>query len=127
MKKNKLFLLLLAAAVLQTAGCTAQNKNNMAQGKKVLVIGRHADMLARITNMLKEHGYNAIGEQWNEGAIAAFKKDTIDAVIIGGGVDDESRALFHREFPKINPAVKMINAHPQTVLADLKKAFPDKP
>jgi len=98
----------------------------MGHGEKVLIIGRHADMLQRITDILIHHGYNAIGKMTNEEAIAAFKSDTIDAVIIGGGVDKESRDLFHLEFPKMHPAVKVIDAHPQTVLSDLKAAFPDE-
>ncbi len=98
----------------------------MGHGEKVLVIGRHADMLVKITGLLQQHGYTAIGKTTNQDAIVAFKADTIDAVIIGGGVDDESRELFHTEFPKINPNVKVIDAHPQTVLSDLKAAFSDK-
>ena len=95
----------------------------MANEESVLVIGRHADMLSKITGMLKQHGYDAIGEQENDKAIAAFKAKRIDAVIIGGGVDRESRQLFHEFFPSINPQVKMIDAHPSTVLQDLATAF----
>lgn len=101
-----------------------QKANRMAQQVKVLVIGRHADMLLKITELLKQHHYYAIGRQDNEEALAAFKADTINAVIIGGGVDNKSRAFFHTEFPKINPSVVIIDAHPQTVLSDLKNAFP---
>jgi hypothetical protein len=113
--------------LLIVMGCTAQNKTIMGHGEKILVIGRHADMMVKVLAMLNQHGYHAIGEQWNEQAVATFKKDTIQAVIIGGGVDAESRTYFHREFPKINPLVKIINGHPQTLLADLQKAFLDKP
>jgi DNA-binding NtrC family response regulator len=95
----------------------------MGHGEKVLVIGRHAEMLTKITAMLMQHGYTAIGKQTNEEAIAAFKADKIDAVVIGGGVDYESREMFHTEFPKINSLVKVIDAHPQTVLSDLKAAL----
>lgn len=104
-------------------GCHAQNKNLMGHGEKLLVIGRHADMLQKITALLNQQGYSATGKQWNDEAIAAFRSEVFDAVVIGGGVDEESRQLFHTEFPKINPRVKMIDAHPQTVLADLKLAF----
>ncbi|NUO00081.1 MAG: hypothetical protein HUU01_05645 [Saprospiraceae bacterium] len=109
--------------ILHLTGCHVQNKNLMGQGEKLLVIGRHANILEKITAMLNEQGYLATGKQWNEEAIAAFKKEHFDAVIIGGGVDNESRELFHIEFPKLNPQVKIINAHPQTVLADLRLAF----
>lgn len=97
----------------------------MGHGEKVLIIGRHADMLTKITELLKQHGYNAFGKITNDDAVAAFKLEMPNAVIIGGGVDTESRDFFHLEFPRINPKVKIIDAHPQTVLIDLKSAFPD--
>lgn len=93
---------------------------------KVLVIGRHAELLTKITGMLKKHGFDAKGKMTNEEALLIFKSEIIDAVIIGGGVDEESRNLFHKEFPEINPKVKIIDAHPQTVLDDLNAAFQDK-
>jgi hypothetical protein len=127
MNKFKITSFAFAIGIFNMLNCHAQNKNLMGHGEKVLVIGRHADMLAKVTEMLKQHGYNAIGEQWNEGAIAAFKANSINAVVIGGGVDSESRDFFHTEFPKLNPFVKVIDAHPQTILSDLKKVFPDKP
>ncbi len=126
MSRIKLSLISFLIGSLHMFGCNAQNKNLMGHREKILIIGRHADMLAKITDMLKKHGYNSIGKMTNEEAILVFKTDTIDAVIIGGGVDKESRDLFHIEFPKINPAVKIIDAHPQTVLTELKAAFPDK-
>lgn len=73
--------------------------------------------------MLSQHGYHAVGSLTNDEALNAFKTEHIDAVIIGGGVDAASRDLFHHEFPKINPKVKVIDAHPQTVLQDLREAF----
>jgi DNA-binding LacI/PurR family transcriptional regulator len=98
----------------------------MGNGEKVLIIGRHAEMLSKITEIIKQNGYNSIGIMTNDEAILTFKSETIDAVIIGGGVDSESRNFFHSEFIKINPSVKIIDAHPQTVLSDLKEAFSDK-
>jgi hypothetical protein len=125
MKNIKISTLAWIIGILDMFSCNAQNKILMGHGEKVLVIGRHADMLTKITDMLKQHNYNAIGKQWNEEAIADFKEEIFDGVIIGGGVDSESRTLFYTEFPKINPNVKIIDAHPQTVLSDLKTAFPN--
>lgn len=88
----------------------------------MLVIGRHPDMLNRITDLLKNHHYHAVGATTNEQALAKFEAEHPLAVIIGGGVDGESRAMFHRNF---SPSAKVIDAHPQTVLKDLKAAFPD--
>jgi DNA-binding NtrC family response regulator len=93
----------------------------MIQKKNILIIGRHADMLSKFTTLLNQNGYNSIGRLTNEEAILVFQSQKFDAVVIGGGVDSESRFFFHNEFPKINPNIKMIDAHPQTVLIDLKK------
>lgn len=98
----------------------------MGHREKVLIIGRHAEMLNKITELLRQNGYNAIGTTANEDAISTFKSDTFDAVVIGGGVDSESRNYFHLEFSTINPEVKIIDAHPQTLLSQLKSTFPDK-
>lgn len=121
----KLSTIAFIVGFLNLLGCNVQNKDLMGHGEKVLIIGRHSDMLKKISYMLKQHGYEAIGKLTNEEAISTFKSEIIDAVIIGGGVDTESRALFHAEFPQINSKVKIIDAHPQTVLSDLKSAFPD--
>lgn len=95
----------------------------MTGDKKVLVIGRHAEMLERVTSLIRQQGYVCIGKLTNEEALLAFQTEKIDAVVIGGGVDLESRNLFHREFTKLNPSVKLIDAHPQSVLKDLEAAF----
>jgi CheY-like chemotaxis protein len=122
MSKSLLSLIAFAVGILQLFGCKAQNQQLMGHGEKVLVIGRHADMLARVSDMLKNHNYNPLGAQTNEEALQKFADEKPQAVIIGGGVDSESRALFHRTF---SPSAKVIDAHPQTVLGDLKAAFPD--
>ncbi len=95
----------------------------MEQKHKVLIIGRHENMLASVTAMLTQHNYQAVGRQSNEEAFAAFRSDVFDAVIIGGGVDATSRTLFHTEFPKINSEAIIIDGHPQSVLQDLRHAL----
>lgn len=120
MSKSVLSFFAFAVGLLHFFGCKAQNQQLMGHGEKLLVIGRHADMLARVCDMLKNHNYNAVGVQTNEEALANFEAEKPQAVIIGGGVDSESRALFHRTF---STSAKVIDAHPQTVLADLKATF----
>lgn len=95
----------------------------MEYTQKVLVIGRHQDMMQKVLKMLQNEGYEAIGELTNENAITTFKQNNIQAVVIGGGVDTESRNLFHTEFSAWNPEIKIIDAHPQTVLSDLASIF----
>lgn len=122
MHKSILSTIAFTVGILHLLGCSAQSAQLMGHGEKVLVIGRHADMLARITDMLKNHHYDAVGAQTNEEALQKFEDEKPAAVLIGGGVDGESRALFHGTF---SPMAKVIDAHPQTVLVDLKAAFPD--
>lgn len=92
----------------------------MANGIKILVIGRHPGLMENVLGMLRQQGYEATGALTNEEALRRFDPG-IQAVIIGGGVDGESRRLFRKEFLKINPAVKVIDGHPHTILSDLRQ------
>lgn len=123
MNKFRITALLTGLMLSLLPGCKAQNKSLMGQGQKVLVIGRHTDMLEKVKTMLQTHGYQPLGALTNEEAVEVFKKELPQAVLIGGGVDEPSRKFFHSEFSKILPSVKVIDAHPQTVLEDLKKTF----
>lgn len=91
--------------------------------KKILVIGRHAHMLQNVMNLLNNNGYMAYGETDNQKAIATFKTAGVHAVIIGGGVDDASRRYFEETFRQLQPRVKIIYAHPHSVLMDVQQAF----
>jgi hypothetical protein len=79
------------------------DSTHMGKGQNILVIGRHADMMAKVTDMLASNGYQPHGALTNEAAFTVFNDQQIDAVVIGGGVDSESRALFHREFVRLRP------------------------
>ncbi len=85
----------------------------MLTEKRILVIGRHANLMSCILEMLRLDGYDAVGKQENEEAIAAFEYEKFDVVVIGGGVDSESRKLFKETFICINPSIRIIDAHPK--------------
>jgi DNA-binding NtrC family response regulator len=89
--------------------------------KKVLVIGRHADLLHRILAMLEQNGYSSNGTTENADAIEKYKSWKPNVVVIGGGVDDESRKLFHKQFEQ--NGTKVLDAHPQSLLFDLTQLF----
>jgi len=93
------------------------------QNQTVLIIGRHPGMLEKVKNLLRQNGYNPFGAVTDEEAINLFKHSEIAAVVIGGGVEFASREYFRNEFSKLNPGIKIIDGHPQTVLHDLKKVF----
>lgn len=81
-------------------------------------------MLEKVTKLIENEGFNVIGATANDLAFVLFDQHPdVRAVVIGGGVDLESRTLFHEEFTRRNPTIKIIDAHPQTVLADLALAL----
>lgn len=90
---------------------------------KILVIGRHTEMLEKITQMLQRHGYQPFGCLTNDEALRAFRSENFRAVVIGGGVDQASRVLFHTTFKKEKPSVHIIDTRPQTILQDLEQVF----
>jgi CheY-like chemotaxis protein len=92
----------------------------MAKKKRILIIGRHPPIMEKVIALLEKNGYDATGANQNEEAIDLFKVGNFDAVVIGGGVDSESKSLFHNIFPAINSAIKILDAHPNTILGDLK-------
>lgn len=95
----------------------------MTLKRKILVIGRHPEILEKVKLLLESNGYIAFGATENAEAIQVFIKSKPEAAVIGGGVDVESRNYFLQEFKRINPDVKILDAHPQTVLIDLQKLF----
>lgn len=95
----------------------------MAETKKILIIGRHEDMLQRAIKLLRENEYTAIGHTRDEDALMEFQRTPFDGVVIGGGVEFASRQLFEIEFPKMNSRVKVLSAHPNTLLDELSTAF----
>lgn len=98
----------------------------MGQKRKILIIGRHPEIMARVVNLLKANGYDAAGANQNEEAIDLFGAGNFDAVVIGGGVDAESKSLFHKVFTAIHPTIKILDAHPHSILSDLKAHLDQK-
>jgi hypothetical protein len=70
---------------------------------------------------LRQNNFDAVGANSNEEALALFQEGNFDVVLIGGGVDTESRDLFRKEFSLQNTQVKILDVHPQTILAELEK------
>ncbi|OSZ79051.1 hypothetical protein CAP35_12615 [Chitinophagaceae bacterium IBVUCB1] len=80
-------------------------------------------MMASVINMLNSNGYDAIGATTDADAINQFNTTLPDAVIIGGGVEPASRAMFHQQFADIKKGVPIIDAHPHTLLQALQAAL----
>jgi hypothetical protein len=80
-------------------------------------------MLQSVLQLLHLNNFKVKGATVNDEALKLFSLHIFNAVVIGGGVDDESRLYFQTTFSSLNPAIKIIDAHPKTILKDLEKAF----
>ena len=90
---------------------------------KLLVVGRHRGIMNSILGLLMANGYDALGAIENSDAITLFEENNFQGVIFGGGVDLESREILSTAFKAINTEVKIIIAHPSSILQDIKNAF----
>jgi DNA-binding NtrC family response regulator len=115
----------LAKAGRTVGRCKKQfvNCGTMAQGKSILVIGRHEGLLAKVMALLTAHGYQTKGALTDTDAVATFSRHYFDAVVIGGGVEAGSRQLFLERFKQQAPTVAIIDAHPGSVLQDLQRVL----
>ncbi len=95
----------------------------LSKKHNLLVIGRHGGMLASVLEMLHTNGYDATGCTTDAQAIEMFNTLLPDAVVIGGGVEASSRALFHNQFSHTKPDAVIIDAHPNTLLQELHQAL----
>ena len=59
---------------------------------RVLVVGRHAAVMRPVLGSLKEEGYRPLGALTDDAALGYLKDRPFEAVLIGGGVEDDSRA-----------------------------------
>lgn len=90
---------------------------------KILIVGRHRGIMESMLKLLIDSGYDAQGATENAHAQQLFAENTFQGVIFGGGVDLESRENLSTAFKAINPEVKIIIAHPNSILQDIKNAF----
>lgn len=95
----------------------------MGNNKNILVIGRHQFIMDRVIAMLRQHKYNASGVSTDSEAILLLQTEPFDALVIGGGVELSSAELLKSEALKVNETMKIIPAHPETLLNDIEAAF----
>jgi DNA-binding response OmpR family regulator len=91
--------------------------------KRLLIIGRHPEVMQRITALLQAQGYSIDSVLTDDEALKIFSEKSFDAVVIGGGVESQSRQVFHTTFREHNSAIKIIDANPQTILKELAMAL----
>lgn len=75
--------------------------------RRVLVVGRHASILARVTALLEGAGYAVGGALTDEDAMRLMASD-YDALLIGGGVEADSRRTLRDAFAAARPGRPVI-------------------
>lgn len=92
----------------------------------VLIIGRNAGIMEQLLPQVREAGFDAQGAILDVDALRLLRNETFDVVTIGGGVQTDSRATFHRVAREKNPATIVLDIYgPETLLPRLK-ALKDK-
>lgn len=91
--------------------------------KRVLVVGRHKSLMERVLKNIESEGYSAKGALSDEEAKKAFTQNNFDAVIIGGGVGNQSRSGLKEAFRLKSPDVIIIDGHPGSILESLRQAL----
>lgn len=78
----------------------------MPQPPRVLVVGRHPEILARVTALFAQSGLEVLGALRDDEAIAQMAN--ADAMVIGGGVEDASRPALVGAFRSARPGRPVI-------------------
>ncbi len=89
--------------------------------ESILVIGRNRAMMERVLTLLRNHQYTATGVLTDEDALREIEKNTYRVVVFGGSVERASREFIKAETAARNPRTQFIDAHPQTILEELKR------
>jgi ACT domain-containing protein len=89
---------------------------------KVLLIGRNANIMEQSLSQVRAAEFDAQGAILDVDALRLLRNETFDVVAIGGGVQTDSRATFHRVAREKNSAVIVLDIYgPETLLPRLKK------
>lgn len=79
----------------------------MTSPVRVLVVGRHASILARVTALLEGAGYVVGGALADDDAIRLMASG-FDALLLGGGVEADSRPRLRTAFAAASPGGAVI-------------------
>lgn len=89
----------------------------------VLVVGRNPQMMERVLHLLAENQIIATGVLTDEEALRLIHSSQFAVVVFGGGVEMESAQRIESEGRKVNPQLKFVRAHPQTIIQELNRVL----
>ncbi|WP_437733549.1 hypothetical protein [Sorangium sp. So ce1335] len=81
-----------------------------SRAKRILVIGKRADILERGVAALKQQGHAAVGTV-GASPDTEFHAGDFDLITLGGGVDPATRARLHARFKEQNKDVMVLDVY----------------
>jgi len=93
--------------------------------KTVLIFVKYETILDVIDSHLSEHNYETITTSEEEEAIEIIKNKDFDAILIGGGINKDSRQKVLDIIKEEKPETKIVEHYggPYTVIDSVKAAF----
>lgn len=94
------------------------------QAYTVLVVGRRDYVLETLGGLLSRAGYSVLTEMEDEHVIKTLKSKSPDVLLIGGGVEPNSRLGFRRFIVSQMPLVKIVEhfGGPATLVSEVNQA-----
>jgi hypothetical protein len=90
----------------------------------ILILGRHAGMMQNVIAFLQSHHFtNNKGVLTNEEVFSELETSAYHILIIGGGVDGETRQLIKKLVAEKNIPTKIIEhfGNPATLITEIKQ------
>ena len=94
---------------------------------RVLVIGRHSEIMQLALARLREEGYDADGALDDDSARTRIAKGGYDAIAIGGGVEPASRAAIRAWTSTHLPRARLVDVFGADSLLARLKSTPERP
>ena len=92
----------------------------------ILILGRHAGMMQNVLSFLQTHGFTDLkGVLTNDEVRTELFSNNYNLLIIGGGVDTETRKMISAFINQHTLAVKTIEhfGNPATLIDEINKAM----
>jgi DNA-binding NtrC family response regulator len=80
----------------------------MSSSARILVVGRHASIMSRVRDLLAAEGITTITATTDAEALAAIEAGPVDALLLGGGVEPQSRRALADAFASAQPGRPII-------------------
>lgn len=91
----------------------------------ILILGRHSGMMQQVITFLRQQGFeNTKGVLSNQEVKAALLTRSYQVLIIGGGVDDETRNMLKQLIADKIIAIKLVEhfGNPASLVTEIKNA-----